>query len=589
MYMTMKIKIGGNMLDYKLEIAKEIQKNVTLEVEQIYSMIEIPPQTEMGDYAFPCFQLAKIMRKSPVQIAEELATAVNQLVFIKEIQQKGGFLNFFIDPTAFIYEMIKQTIEEGEQIGSSREGNGKTVLVEYSSPNIAKPFHIGHAFTTILGNALYRIYDHLGYKTVRLNHLGDYGTQFGKLISAYKRWGDEKELEDHPIKELLRIYVKFHDEAKIDLSLEDEGRLYFKNLEDGHAEEVGLWKRFRELSLKEFSLIYNRLGVEFDDLNGESFYSDKAPEVVSILKEKHLLVESDGAQVVMLEEEGLPPCIILKSDGTTIYASRDVAAVLYRIRKYHFYKNIYVVGNPQALHFKQVFAVAAKMGLEEAKQCFHVGFGLVKFANTKFSTREGNIILLEDLLNECVSKTLEIIRKNKEDRCTDMSQEEMASIAEKVGLGAVIYTFCKNSRDRDIVFSWEEMLDFEGDSAPYVLYTYARCKSILRKAEAENINYHISGLEDFALIGNDDEFMLAKLIYGLGESVRKAAESNEPFILVRQITLIARTFNKFYNNSPILNNKDEGLKKARLEICQATCIALKTGLQMLGIQTVERM
>lgn len=577
------------MLDYKLEIAKEIQKNVAIELEQIYSMIEIPPQTDMGDYAFPCFQLAKTMRKAPAQIATELATAVQKLSFIKHIEQKGGFLNFFIDPTAFIYEMIQQTIKEGEQIGSSKEGEGKTVLVEYSSPNIAKPFHIGHAFTTILGNALYRIYDHLGYETVRLNHLGDYGTQFGKLISAYKRWGDEKELEEHPIKELLRIYVKFHEEAKLDPLLEEEGRLYFKNLEDGNDEEVGLWKRFRDLSLKEFSLIYTRLGVEFDDLNGESFYSDKIPEVVTMLKEKNLLVESDGAQVVMLEEEGLPPCIILKSDGTTIYASRDVAAVLYRIRTYHFYKNIYVVGNPQALHFKQVFAVAAKMGLEEAKNCIHVGFGLVKFANMKFSTREGNIILLEDLLNECVAKTLEIIRKNQEDRNTDMTEDEMRIIAEKVGLGAVIYTFCKNGRDRDIVFSWDEMLDFEGDSAPYVLYTYARCRSILRKADAEMLEYQNVGFDDFAQIGNDDEFMLAKLIYGLGESIHKAAEANEPFMLVRQITLIARTFNKFYNNSPIMNNKDEGLKKARLAICQATCIALKTGLQMLGIQTVERM
>jgi len=577
------------MTDFRLEIAKEIQKNIAMDVEQIYSFIEIPPQTDMGDYAFPCFQLSKAMRKSPVQIATELSSTVQKLPFIKKIEQKGGFLNFFIDPVAFIYEITTDTIKEGKNIGSSNEGNGKTVLVEYSSPNIAKPFHIGHAFTTILGNALYRIYDHLGYKTVRLNHLGDYGTQFGKLISAYKRWGNEKDLEEQPIKELLRIYVKFHDEAKMDPSLEDEARMYFKNLEDGKEEEKGLWKRFRDLSLKEFSFSYDRLGVEFDDLNGESFYSDKIPEVVSILKEKGLLVESDGAQVVLLEEEGLPPCIILKSDGTTIYASRDVAAILYRIRTYDFYKNIYVVGNPQALHFKQVFAVAAKMGLEEAKQCVHVGFGQVKFLNMKFSTREGNIILLEDLLNECVAKTLEIIRKNQEDRNTGMTEDEMQSVAEKVGLGAVIYTFCKNGRERDIVFSWEEMLDFEGDSAPYVMYTYARCKSILRKADQENIDYKTLDIHHFAMTGNEDEFMATKLIYGLGESVKKAADAYEPFMLVRQITMIARTFNKFYNSSPILNNKEEDLKKARLAICQATCIALKTGLQMLGIQTVERM
>ncbi len=577
------------MLDYKLEIAKAINKNVDMEIDQIYSMIEIPPQTSMGDYAFPCFQLSKTLRKAPVQIAADLAGKMEKLSFLKEIQQNSGFLNFFIEPSAFIYETTKQTIIEGDRLGSSNEGNGKTVLVEYSSPNIAKPFHVGHAFTTIIGNALYRIYDHLGYKTVRLNHLGDYGTQFGKLISAYKQWGNEADLEEHPIKELLRIYVKFHDEAKENPDLETEARLHFKNLEDGKPEEIALWERFRDLSLKEFSIIYKRLGVEFDDLNGESFYSDKIPEIVNILKDKNLLVESDGAQVVMLEDYNLPPCIILKSDGTTIYASRDVAAVLYRIRNYNFYKNIYVVGNPQALHFRQVFAVAEKMGLEDAKNCIHVGFGLVKFANMKFSTREGNIILLEDLLNECVAKTLEIIRKNQEERCTDMNEEEMLDVAEKVGLAAVIYTFCKNGRDRDIVFSWDEMLDFEGDSAPYVLYTYARCQSIIRKANALNIDYAKLNMDVFANVGNDDEFMLAKLIAGLGESVRKAAESNEPFMLVRQITSIARTFNKFYNNSPIMNNQDENLKKARLALCNATTIAIKTGLQMLGIQTVERM
>ncbi len=581
------------MIDYKMEIAKgiaqEIQERTDLDADRIHSMIEIPPQSDMGDYAFPCFQLSKGMRMAPSLIASELAAAMKRLPIIQKIEQKGGFLNFFILPSDFIFEMIQETLEKGEQIGSSDEGNGKTVLVEYSSPNIAKPFHIGHAFTTILGNALYRIYNHLGYQTVRLNHLGDYGTQFGKLISAYKRWGNEKDLEEHPINELLRIYVKFHDEAKRDPVLEEEARFYFKKLEEGGAEETFLWKRFRDLSLKEFSLIYDRLGVAFDDLNGESFYSDKIPEVVSILKEKHLLVDSEGAQVVILEEEGLPPCIILKSDGTTIYASRDIAAVLYRIRTYHFYKNIYVVGSPQALHFKQVFAVAAKMGLQEAKQCVHVGFGLVKFANMKFSTREGNIILLDELLNECIAKTLDIIRKNQEDRKTSMTEDEMRDIAERIGLGAVIYTFCKNGRERDIVFSWDEMLDFEGDSAPYVMYTYARCSSILRKAEQEKFAFFPLVRDDFNGIGTEDEFVMAKGIYGLEDSVRKAAESYEPFVLVRQITAIARTFNKFYTNSPIMNNRDEAQKRARLAICRATCIALKTGLQMLGIQTVERM
>jgi arginyl-tRNA synthetase len=509
--------------------------------------------------------------------------------FIRAIEANSGFLNFFFHPQSFISEVTTQTIKDDSMAGSSKEGEGKTVLVEFSSPNIAKPFHVGHAFTTILGNALNNIYKHLGYNTVKLNHLGDYGTQFGKLISAYKRWGDEAALLEHPIKELLRIYVKFHDEAKLDPALDDEARVYFKNLENKSAEEVALWEKFRTLSLLEFNEIYARLGVSFDDLNGESFYSDKIPEVVSILNDKGILVESEGAQVVMLDEFGLPPCIILKSDGTTIYASRDVAAVLYRLRTYDFFKNIYVVGSPQALHFKQVFAVAKKMGIERADDCIHVGFGLVKFADVKFSTREGNIILLEDLLNECVAKTLEIIKSNQDLRKTDMSDEEMIVAAERIGIGAVIYTFCKNSRERDIVFSWDEMLDFEGDSAPYVMYSYARCQSIVRKAAEKGIVIDEIPVEQFDGIETEEEFTLAKLIYGLKESIESSAASNEPFILVRQINSIARAFNKFYNNSPILNNPDDNVKKARIAICLSTSVAIKTGLELLGIKTVERM
>lgn len=578
------------MRDYKSEIATELAKITSIEADRIYSLIEIPPQKEMGDYAFPCFSLAKTMRKSPVVIASEIAESLKgKLAFIQNIDANSGYLNLFVRPQTFIYEVTTQTIQDDFMAGSSKDGAGKTVLVEFSSPNIAKPFHVGHAFTTILGNALNNIYRHLGYNTVKLNHLGDYGTQFGKLISAYKRWGDEAALLEHPIKELLRIYVKFHDEAKQDPALDDEARVYFKNLENKSAEEVALWEKFRTLSLLEFNEIYERLGVSFDDLNGESFYSDKIPEVVSMLKEKNILVESDGAQVVMLDEFGLPPCIVLKSDGTTIYASRDIAAVLYRIRTYDFFKNIYVVGSPQALHFKQVFAVVKKMGIDRADDCIHVGFGLVKFADVKFSTREGNIILLEDLLNECVSKTFEIIKANQEERKTDMSDEEMAIAAERIGIGAVIYTFCKNSRERDIVFSWDEMLDFEGDSAPYVMYSYARCQSIVRKAAEKGIVIDEIPLEQFDSIETEEEFALAKLIYGLKDSIENSAACNEPFILVRQINSIARAFNKFYNNSPILNNPDEKIMKARIAICLSTSVAIKTGLRLLGIKTVERM
>ncbi|MHB1452513.1 MAG: arginine--tRNA ligase [Saccharofermentanales bacterium] len=577
------------MTDYRFKIAQSIAGALNAEPESVYPFIEIPPQSDMGDYAFPCFTLSKTLRRSPQAIAAGLAGDLEgTMAFLKTIEVKSGYLNFFLEPAVFMADVIDNTISEGSGIGSSDEGAGKTVLVEFSSPNIAKPFHVGHAFTTILGHALYNIYNHLGYNTVRLNHLGDYGTQFGKLISAYKRWGDAKALEVHPINELLRIYVKFHDEALKDPALDIEAREYFRGLENGSPEEVEFWKTFRDLSLKEFSAIYERLGVEFDDLNGESFYSDKIPEVVAILKEKNLLVTSDGAQVVMLDEYNLPPCIILKSDGTTIYASRDVAAVLYRRRTYHYYKNIYVVGSPQALHFKQVFAVADKMGLDASGSCVHVGFGLVKFANMKFSTREGNIILLEDLLNECVDKTAEIIRKNRDDRKTDMSDGELGEIAEKIGIAAVIYTFCKNSRDRDIVFSWEEMLDFDGDSAPYVMYTYARCASVLRKAKDAGFGTegYISGLSKS---GFEEEYTMLKLIYAFGETVRKAADSNEPSILVRHINAIARAFNKFYNNYPILNNEDAEKRSAGIKICEAAAIALDTGMHLIGIDPVDRM
>jgi arginyl-tRNA synthetase len=578
------------MNDYRMELALAIKASISLKIEEIYSLIEIPPQSDMGDYAFPCFSLAKVQKKAPLAIAEKIRCDIEgKLRFIHTIEIRGGYLNFFLMKSVFIREVVTSVLANRGRFGCSAEGNGKTVLVEYSSPNIAKPFHVGHGFTTILGHALNNIYRHLGYQTVRLNHLGDYGTQFGKLICAYKRWGDEDALSENPIAELLRIYVKFHDEAKNSPELETEARIYFRNLENHSPEEIALWQRFRDLSLSEFNKIYKRLGVTFDDLNGESFYSDMIPEVVSILRSKNLLKESNGAQVVMLDEYNLPPCIILKSDGTTIYASRDVAAILYRIRKYKFFKNIYVVGNPQTLHFKQVFAVAQKMGYEEANSCIHVGFGLVKFTDMKFSTREGHIILLEELLNECVAKTTEIIRKNNEDRGSDMNTEEIEATAEKIGIGAVVYTFCKNSRDRDILFSWDEMLNFEGDSAPYVMYSYARCQSILRKAMERQLDTQTSLGINILPDPTDEEFALSKLLFGFEGSVVASAANNEPYVLVRHINGIARAFNKLYNNTPILSHQDPEIIKSRLALCQATAIALKTGLGILGIQTVERM
>ncbi len=558
--------------------------------QQVADLLEIPPQSHLGDYAFPCFQLAKIMRKAPPVIASELAGQLGQsLEFIDRIEAVGGYLNFFIKRSQLISQSIQEALEVGDQLGASKIGEGQTVLLDFSSPNIAKPFHVGHAFTTILGNSLSKFYRQLGYQVVRINHLGDYGTQFGKLIVAFRLWGNEQALKEHPIQELLRIYIKFHDIAKEQPELEDEAREQFRLLEAKSPDQVALWQHFREVSLEEFKLVYDRLGVVFDSYAGESFYSDKIPAVVELLKEKNLLEDSEGAQVVRLDDLKLPPCIILKKDGSTIYASRDIAAVIYREQTYHFAKNIYVVGTPQALHFKQVFSVLEKAGFEKAKDCVHVGFGLVKFADRKLSTRSGDVILLEDLLSESVDKTLEIIRTNAAIRHPDMTEEDMLSIAEKIGIGAVVFTFLKNGRERDIVFSWEEMLDFEGDSAPYVQYTYARARSILRRAELEGIEYRNLPLETLSLLSSDDEFALAKMLESFGQTLVKAVLVHEPFMMVRLVTNLARAFNKYYHHEPILKTADPQVRAARLALVAACGSGIQAGLNLLGIDTVERM
>jgi len=574
-------------MDFRSQIVTWLAGQTGLERDQIDAWIEIPPQPALGDYAFPCFRLAKHLRRAPAKIAEELAgQARGNIAQLADVQPVQGYLNFFVDRALFVQAAIEHVLASGDGLGRQALGAGQTVVVEYSSPNIAKPFHVGHAFTTILGQAIYRLYDHLGYRTVRVNHLGDYGTQFGKLIVAYRLWGDEQAVAADPIRELLRIYVRFHDEAKERPELEDQAREAFRQLETGSAPEKALWQTFRDLSLKEFSAVYERLGVSFDSYLGESFYSDRIPDVVRLLNERGILIESQGAQVVMLDEYGLPPCIILKSDGTTIYASRDLAAVLYRWEQYRFARNIYVVGTPQALHFRQVFAVLDKAGVEASKNCVHVGFGLVKFPDRKLSTRSGDVIFLSDLLQESVDKTREIIAENARLRQTDMQMAEIDEAAEKIGLGAIVYTFLKNGRERDIVFSWEEMLDFDGDSAPYVQYTYARARSILRKAEAEG--QALPGT-CAPVLTSEDEFAIAKLLDGFDQAVVRAAELYEPYILLRQVTALARAFNKYYNHEPILKTGDLLLRQSRLALLQAVCQAIRVGLDLVGIGVVERM
>ena len=566
------------MMIFKEHVINKISEITDLAPETVSNLLETPPEQKLGDLAFPCFVLAKTMRKAPPIIAKELLSQFPCDDFIEKTEAVGGYLNFFFNRERFTKNVIENILSERENYGKSDIGNGKTVLVEFSSPNIAKPFHIGHLFSTAVGNSLEHIYKHLGYKTVKINHLGDWGTQFGKLISAYKRWGDRSVIEKDPINELLKIYVKFHEEAELHPELEDEAREYFKLLEENDPETTQLWQYFRDVSLVEFKKVYDRLGVSFDSYAGESFYSDKMQEVVEILSDKHLLTESDGAMVVNLDDQNMPPCIILKSDGATIYATRDIAAALYRKRTYDFYKNIYVVGTPQALHFRQIFSVIQKAGFEWGKDCVHVGFGLVKFPDKKLSTRHGDVIFLEDVLNESVNKTLEIITGNN----PDMENKELA--AEKIGIGAILYTFLKNSREKDIVFSWDSMLDFEGESAPYVQYSYARAKSILRK---NTLDY---SHPDFKTTVSDDEYALISHLNSFADAVCDAAEKNEPFYINRYVTGLARYFNKFYNNNPILKDSvDDKTKKARLAIAEASAEVLKTALSLLGIDTVESM
>ena len=566
-------------MDFKEHIIDKLQELTGLEREAIEKAVETPPDEKLGDLAFPCFPLAKVMRKAPPIIAQELKEQLSSDETIAQVDAVGGYLNFFFNKAMFISDTVTAARKAGEDWGKSEMGNGKTVLVEYSSPNIAKPFHIGHLFSTAVGNSLARIYKFLGYDVESLNHLGDWGTQFGKLISAYKRWGDAKLIEKDPINELLKIYVKFHEEAEKDPSLEDEAREYFKKLEDGDAETTELWKYFKDQSLVEFKRVYDMLGVSFDSYNGEAFYSDKMDEVVEMLRAADILTESEGAQVVDLSDMNMPPCIILKSDGATIYATRDIAAALYRHRTYNFDKNIYVVGLPQSLHFRQIFETMKRARWEWSKDCHHVGFGLVKLPGKSMSTRHGDVVFLDDVLNESIEKTRSIIENN------GANVDDIDDVSKKIGIGAILYTFLKNSREKDIVFSWDTMLDFDGESAPYCMYGYARGKSILRRAEG--IDYSTA---DLTKAVSDDAYTLVKLINSFGDAVADAADKNEPFYVNRYVTGLVKAFNKFYNTNPIMRDDvDEETKKARLAIVDATCTVIKSALYLLGIEVVESM
>lgn len=565
-------------MDYKKHIAEKLA-SCGIDKEEIEAAIAVPPDNKMGDYALPCFKFAKVMRKSPVAIAEELKNTFATDDAISEVEAVNGYLNFRVNRTALVKETLEKIAEQGEAFGSSDMGNGKTICIDYSSVNIAKPFHIGHLSTTVIGGALYRIFKFLGYNAVGINHLGDYGTQFGKLIYAYKHWGSEEAVKEGGVKELTRLYVRYHKESENDPSMDDEARSYFKLIENGDEECVKLFNLFKEITLKEVEKIYDELDIKFDSYAGESFYNDKMQPVIDELAEKGLLVESEGAKIVDLEKYGMPPCIILRSDGASLYATRDLAAACYRKEHYDFDKCLYVVAYQQNLHFKQIFKVLELMGKPWAKDLVHVAYGMVSLLDDNgnqvaMSTRNGTVVLLEDVLKKCHEKCLEIIEQKNPDL------EDKENVARQVGTGAVIFGALSNSKIKDIAFSYSKILNFDGETGPYVQYTAARIKSVLRKG-GEIGKYEIKNV-------NEDEYQLIALLSTFPDVVKAAAERLEPFFVTRYAIDVASAFNKFYFDCKIIGD-DVNETNFRLAISSATLTVLSSALTLLGIKVPERM
>lgn len=573
------------MIDFKKEIAEIIAKNLEgLTEDEIKSMIEIPQDQSMGDYAFPCFRLAKTMRKAPNLIAAELAEKLQGEKIFSEVSPVNAYVNMFVSREEMMKSTVSEVLEEKENFGKSDIGGNKKVIVEFSSPNIAKPFHIGHIRSTVIGNSLSKIYDALGYDVFKINHLGDYGTQFGKMICAYRRWGNREDVINSPIKTLLGYYTKFHVEVEEHPELEDEARAIFTKLEQGSKEEVELWQWFREESLKEFQRVYDMLGIEFDSYNGESFYSDKMPRFEKELSDKGLLQESKGAQVVDLEEYKLGTALIKKSDGSSLYITRDIAAAVYRKENYDFYKNIYVVATQQNLHFQQLFKILELMGYDWANQCVHVPFGMVRLEEGTMSTRHGRVVFLEDVLNGAIEKTREIIEEK------NPNIENLEEITSQVGIGAVVFNELSNNRIKDYTFKWDQILNFDGETGPYVQYTHARCASLLRKA-GEDIVAKAQDPKnvDFALLSKSDSaYELTKLIYAFPGVVEQAGEKYEPSIITRHIIDIAQCFNKFYHDEHIIVD-DEVEKISKIALVIATKRVIATGIGLLGMKAPERM
>lgn len=550
--------------------------------DDIESLIEVPPKPELGDFAFPCFRLAKTMHKAPQMIAAEIKEAIGDVDFLEKIEVAGAYLNFYVDKSIYVKTMAKAAM--AEDFGASDEGAGQTICIDYSSPNVAKNFHVGHLRTTIIGNSLYKIYSKLGYHVERINHLGDWGTQFGKLIVAYKRWGSKEAVEEKGIAELMTLYVKFHAEAEKDDALNDEARAWFAKMEQGDEEALEIWQWFKDISLVEYKRTYELLGMEFDHYTGESFYRDKTQAIVDALTQKNLLKKSEGASIVDLEAYDMAPCLIMKKDGSSIYATRDLAAIFYRKNTYHFSKCLYVTGQEQKLHFAQVFKVVELMGNDWAKdQLVHIPYGLVSLEGAKLSSRNGNIIYAEEILRDAIAKVKEIMEEKHPD-WTGENAPDKDEIAKRVGIGAILFNDLYNQRIKDVSFHWDKVLNFDGETGPYVQYTYVRCASILRSLPEFKLGEDI----DYSLITDQASTALLKELIRFPEVIHMAAEKYEPSLIARYAVAVAQAFNKFYNDNRI-NVEDAATRNARVTLVAITKQRIADALELLGIQCPEQM
>ncbi|MBE7092768.1 MAG: arginine--tRNA ligase [Clostridiales bacterium] len=562
-------------MDFKLEIASLIAEKAGISKEECASFIEVPPKKEMGDLAFPCFKLARVMRKAPPVIAQELKDTLVLPAFIKQAQVEGGYLNFFLDTKKRAESVLKSAYEKGENYGASEIGKDKTVCIDYSSINIAKRCHIGHLTTTVLGNSLAKIHRFLGYNVVSINHLGDWGTQFGKMLCAFKHWGNKKDVEEKGVNALIELYVRFEKDA--DEDMQTEARAWFKKIEDDDAEAIELFNWFKDITLKDVQRIYDLLGIKFDSYAGESFYKDKCPAVVEELKEKNLLELSEGAYVVKLDQYQMPPCILLKSDGATIYATRDLAAIFYRKKTYDFDKCLYVVAYQQNLHFQQVFKVVEQMGYDWADSLVHVPFGMVSYEGQTLSTRKGHVVYLDEVLDRAIIKALDIINEKNPDL------ENKETVAKQVGIGAVVFYDLFSNRIKDVDFWWDRALNFEGETGPYVQYAHTRCCSVLKKAP--EINFVKA---DFNALNDEASMDLVSRIEMFPQVVLDAAEKYEPSIITRFAANLAQSYNRFYFENRILG-EEEPVMQARLVLTKCTRDCLKTALGLLGIEAPEKM